>query len=102
MFRFSAVQIRTRLRRMTRPAFMGTLRRTSPLSDDWGFDRGTPVDRYYVESFLAEHRKDIVGKTLEVKSSGYARRYGTAVTQYDVVDIDSSNKEATLIADLSA
>ena len=28
----------------------GDLRRTSPVSNDWGFDRGLPVDRYYIES----------------------------------------------------
>jgi len=81
---------------------LGLFRRTSPLSDDWGWDRGTPVDRYYIESFLEEYRQDIVGRILEVKDSGYTRQYGTAVTQSDVLDIDSSNKEATLIADLSA
>ena len=25
------------------------------LSPDFGFDRGTPVDRYYIEAFLAAH-----------------------------------------------
>src|ERR1700676_3198928 len=95
-------KIRLWLSRITRPAMLGALRRTSPLSNNWGFERGTPVDRYYIESFLAEYRQDIVGRVLEVKDPGYTRQYGTAVTQSDVLDIDSSNKEATLIADLSA
>ena len=77
------------------------LRRTSPLSAVWGFDRGTPVDRYYIESFLEAHRKDISGHTLEVADSGYTHRFGTGVTRAHVLDIDASNKEATLIADLS-
>src|SRR5215218_7850047 len=28
-------------------------RHVTPVSREWGFDRGTPVDRYYVECFLA-------------------------------------------------
>jgi len=31
------------LRRLTRPAWLGTIRRTTPLSAVYGFDRGTPV-----------------------------------------------------------
>jgi SAM-dependent methyltransferase len=92
---------RQRLARLFRPAWLGTLRRTSPLSDAWGYDRGTPVDRYYIECFLSEHRHDIHGHVLEVKDSGYVDRYGSAIAQRDVLDIDASNPHATIIADLS-
>ena len=51
--------LRHRLRRVTRPAFLGTLRSSGPLSDNFGFDRGTPVDRYYIERFLYDNRADI-------------------------------------------
>ena len=50
---------RKRLRRLVRPAWLGTIRRTTPLSERHGYDRGTPVDRYYIERFLEEHRRDI-------------------------------------------
>ena len=33
----------------------GDLRRTDPVSRDWGYDRGTPIDRRYIEEFLAAH-----------------------------------------------
>ena len=72
-----------------------------PLSDSWGFDRGTPVDRYYIEGFLERHASDIRGRTLEVKSSAYARRFGRAVESYDVIDIDATNADATIVADLT-
>lgn len=91
-----------RLRRWLRPAFLGTLRRTRPLSDHWGFDRGTPIDRYYIERFLDRHRADIRGRILEVKDSGYSRRFGNGVEVYDVVDIDAGNPDTTIIADLTA
>jgi SAM-dependent methyltransferase len=93
---------RHRLRRILRPAFLGIARRTTPLSRHWGFDRGTPVDRYYIERFLQLHAVDIRGHVLEVKDRGYMDRFGTAVTQRDVLDIDSSNQHATIVADLTA
>jgi SAM-dependent methyltransferase len=94
--------LRQSLRRVTRPAMPHIFRRASPLSAQWGFDRGKPVDRYYIEGFLEGYRQDIAGRTLEVADSLYTNQYGSGVTEADVLDIDSSNKEATLIADLSA
>jgi methyltransferase family protein len=90
------------LRRVRRPIRLGSLGRMHPVSGNWGFDRGTPVDRCYVEAFLEEHRSDIAGRVLEVRDSGYTRRYGTNVLQADVLDIDASSPRATIIADLSA
>ena len=95
-------QRRYLIQRLRRPAWLGTLRRTAPLSDSWGYDRGTPVDRYYIERFLEEHRQDIHGRVLEVKDSGYTDRYGVGVERLDVLDIDPSNPRATIIADLTA
>jgi SAM-dependent methyltransferase len=88
-------------RRLLRPAWPALLRRTRPLSDFWGFDRGTPVDRCYIEAFLAEHRADVRGRVLEVQDSGYTERYGCGVEGRDVLDIDASNPQATIVADLS-
>ena len=74
---------------------------TAPLSGEWGFDRGTPIDRYYIERFLAEHAADIRGRVLEVKNADYTRRFGRGVTHSDVLDISKDNPLATLVADLS-
>lgn len=93
---------RQRLNRLRRPAWLGTIRRTSPLSDHSGSDRGTPVDRYYIDRFLREHRETIHGCVLEVRDAGYTRRFGTAVSRSDVLDIDDRNPDATIVADLAA
>lgn len=90
-----------RRRRLRRPAFLGSLRRTTPLGEHWGWDRGLPIDRYYIERFLAEHRADIRGRVLEVKDDDYTRRFGTTVEQRDVLDIDPGNAYATVVADLA-
>src|SRR6266508_1565007 len=95
-------RLRKRLRRLTRPAWFGTLRRTTPLSANYGYDRGTPVDRYYIDQFLENHRADIRGRLLEVKDSGYTNRYGHLVTAQDVLDINPANPHATIISDLAA
>ena len=84
-----------------RPGWLGLPRRTKPLSYQWGADRGTPVDRYYIERFLAEHAVDIRGRVLEIAEDSYTRRFGSAVQQVDVLDIDRGNPRATLLADLS-
>jgi SAM-dependent methyltransferase len=86
---------------MTRPAWLGSIRRTTPLSPIWGHDRGTPVDRYYIEQFLDQNRQDIRGRVLEIKDSSYTDRFGAGVERADVLDIDARNPRATIVADLS-
>jgi SAM-dependent methyltransferase len=93
---------RRRLLRLRRPARLGTLRRTTPLSDHYGRDRGTPVDRYYIEQFLAAERARITGRVLEVLNHEYTERFGTALERSDVLDVDPSNADATIVADLQA
>ena len=94
-------RLRQRVRRLVRPARLGALRRTQPLSDDFGFDRGTPVDRYYIERFVARHRADVRGRVLEVKEPMYTKQLGTDVQRSDVLDLDASNPRATFVADLA-
>jgi SAM-dependent methyltransferase len=77
-----------------------SLRRTRPVSDDWGFDRGTPIDRFYFDDFLGAHRADVRGDVLEIKSSEYTRRFGGEGVTEHVLDLDAANEHATLIADL--
>jgi SAM-dependent methyltransferase len=93
---------RAQLRRLARPAYLGALRRTQPLSQRYGYDRGQPVDRYYIEAFLAGHAADVRGRGLEIKSPGYLRRYDSGLARCDALDIDPANPQATIIADLSA
>jgi SAM-dependent methyltransferase len=79
----------------------GNLRRLRPFSDRYGFDRGLPVDRFYIETFLERNRRAVRGRVLEVKDAAYTRRFGGAsVTESDILDIDPDNPDATLVADL--
>lgn len=80
----------------------GTFRRLNPISRSWGFDRGTPIDRYYIESFLDHNSGRILGRVLEIKDRNYTLQFGgDRVVQSDVLDIDPANSEATYIADIT-
>ncbi|MDD5284662.1 MAG: methyltransferase domain-containing protein [Desulfuromonadaceae bacterium] len=57
------------------PVQFGDLTRASPVSSCFGFDRGTPVDRYYIENFFREQGGLISGKVLEVGDSSYSRKF---------------------------
>jgi SAM-dependent methyltransferase len=80
----------------------GSLRRTTPLSRSWGYDRGTPIDRLYIEEFLTKHAGDVRGSCLEVLNAEYSHRFGGSdITSSDVLDINSANPLATIFADLN-
>ena len=80
----------------------GSLRRLEPVSREFGFDRGLPVDRYYIEAFLGRHAADVRGRVLEVGDDAYTRRFGDGrVTRRDVLHVDAGNPQATIVADLA-
>jgi SAM-dependent methyltransferase len=82
---------------------LGSLRRLAPLSTRYGYDRGLPVDRHYIEAFLAAHARDLRGRTLEVGDDSYTRRFGgSRVERRDVLHVDPDAAGATLVADLAA
>lgn len=93
--------IRRQLRRTLRPTWLGSLRRTTPISTEWGYDRGRPVDRYYIERFIRSHSADLRGRALEVKEPLYTERYGEGITAIDVLDKDDRNTRATIVTDLA-
>ncbi len=84
-------------------AQFGSLRRVKPLSRQFGFDRGLPVDRYYIEDFLSQHATDICGHVLEVRDNTYTKRYGgNRVTESDIISISREDGMPTIVADLTA
>jgi SAM-dependent methyltransferase len=80
----------------------GSLRRTNPISEHWGLERGLPVDRYYIEQFLSAHALDIGGRVLEVADNVYTRQFGgQRVIQSDILHIEEGNPKATIVGDLA-
>lgn len=80
----------------------GSLRRLSPISLKWGFDRGLPVDRHYIARFMAEHADRITGHVLEIGDNYYTRCFGSGVTRSDILHVEPGNQYATIIADLTS
>jgi SAM-dependent methyltransferase len=100
----------------------GSLRRLTPIDRAFGFDRGLPIDRYYIESFLARCSGaqqygvgDIRGHVLEIGDDWYTRKFGTlanpegegggeatpgSVEKVDVLHVGAQNPKATIVADL--
>jgi len=80
----------------------GDLRRVEPISREFGFDRGLPVDRHYIERFLSAHSSDIRGRVLEIGDNIYTRKFGrVGVTRSDVLHVKDGNLNATIVADLT-
>lgn len=98
----------------------GSLRRLRPIDDDFGFSRGKPIDRYYLERFLAAHGSkpgytlgDIHGSVLEIGEDKYTRRFGMVwegkpeeapsgyVTESHILHGDASNPGA-IVGDLAS
>jgi SAM-dependent methyltransferase len=74
-----------------------------PVSRTFGFERGKPIDRWYIERFLAGHAADVRGRVLEVAEPTYTRWYGgEAVTSSDVLHRTGAGvAEATVVGDLT-
>ena len=79
---------------------LGDLRRTTPFST-WGASRGGSIARVYIAEFLERHADDIRGRALEIAGDEYIRKYGTGVTQVDVLDVLPDNPKATIVADIA-
>lgn len=72
------------------------------MSRQFGFDRGTPICRYYIANFLRCHAQDIRGRVLEVADANYTHQFGgTRVIQSDVLHVTADNPNATIIGNLA-
>ena len=75
--------------------------RIMPISRFFGLDRGTPIDRYYIEKFLAKQASHIKGRVLEVANNHYSKRYGAdRVTHFEIL-YQTADSKATIVGDLT-
>lgn len=80
---------------------MGDLNRATPVARHFGFGRGTPVDRFYIERFLSRWAADIRGRVLEVGDDSYSRRFGSDITGQEVLTLHR-RASTTIAGDLAA
>ena len=88
-------------RRRRRPPRLGDLQRVTPIDSNWGFERGTPIDRVYVEQFVAANAADIRGRVLEIAAPDYTTRFGRGVERVDILMATEGNPQATIVGDLT-
>lgn len=75
--------------------------RLKPISRNFGIDRGVPIDRYYIDKFLAQHQDKIRGTVMELADSTYTRQFGgDRVTQPMVMHV-KEGFGADIVCDLS-
>lgn len=77
------------------------LRSTEPVSGIFGLDRGTPIDRYYIEQFLNENRALIHGDVLEISENAYSKKFGSDVKNFEILHFTGDNPQATIVGDLT-
>ncbi len=80
----------------------GILRRPMPLHREFGWARGLPIDRHYIEGFLDRHRADIRGEVLEAAiAPNYTQRFGdNRVTGSHILYPVAGKPGATLVGNL--
>jgi len=78
----------------------GDLRRTEPVSRDYGYSRGRPIDRYYIENFLEAQGDQITGQVLEIGERTYTEMFGKNVAQSDMLHVNGL-EGATYVDDLT-
>jgi Methyltransferase domain len=91
----------TRRPRVGRVDF-GDLRRPKPISAEWGFDRGMPIDRFYIDRFLSSESQVVRGRVLEVGSPELTHRHGGGrVTRSDVLHVADARPPVTIVGNLA-
>lgn len=95
------------LNRHRRPLVFGDTARTAPVSSAFGWERGLPIDRYYVQKFLSGHRAVLTGVGLEIAEPKYLVMYGDRLSQRQVLVPEASIArtgpavDGVIVADLS-
>lgn len=74
---------------------------TEPVSRQFGTERGTPIDRYYIEKFLHEHEAYIYGDVLEIEDNSYTKQFGwDRVHRSIIMDVNSRDSRVTFNGNL--
>jgi surface carbohydrate biosynthesis protein/FkbM family methyltransferase len=76
------------------------LKALQPISKKFGFDRGKPIDRIFIEQFLKQKSGLIRGRVLEIADNTYTKTFGSAVECSDVLNVQAASG-ATIIGDLA-
>ena len=80
---------------------LGRKNRFKPFSRAFGSERGRPIDRYYIDRFIAAESAAIAGRVLEFGDNRYTRTFGRGVVRSDVLCPKPLDAGITIVADLA-
>ena len=63
-----------------------------PISEVFGMDRGTPIDRFYISKFFNKYKYLLQGRVLEVGGDHYIEEFGKEISSYVVIRGENSNR----------
>lgn len=93
-------ELKKKVRRLVHP-FRGIDATTvRPFEPDFGFHRGKPIDRHYIDLFLGERASLIRGNVAEISEPTYAKKFGCGVEEIYILGKDGSSGHHTLNVDL--
>ncbi len=73
----------------------------APVSRVFGMDRGQPIDRHYISSFIRANRDCIRGVALEIAEPRYADQYRHELEKIEILHVSKDARGATIIGDLA-
>ena len=59
-----------------------------PLSRRFGLERGTAIDRFYIEEFLAGYRENIRGTVMEIAEDRYMRMFRENISESKILHVN--------------
>lgn len=89
------------LNRLIRKANWHNLRSLTPLSKVFAFDRGTPIDRVYIEHFLESNKHCIKGTLCEIGENSYSQKFANDGASFEILHYTHDNPNATIVGDLT-
>ena len=80
----------------------GDFRKTKPISNVFGYDRGQSINRYFINKFLEKNVNEIKGTVLEFGDDRYIKKYGKGkISRGDVISPETSDIKADIICDIT-
>jgi hypothetical protein len=77
------------------------LRRLKSILRVFGFKRGTPINRIYLELFLNFIKQYIQGVTCEIAEDIYSEKYVSNVEAYEIFYYTNNNPKVTIVGILT-
>lgn len=89
-----------KIRCKLKPVKWKNLRNLTPISPVFGLDRGTPIDRVYIDDFIKKNKHLVTGRVCEIAERIYSERYGGDIEKIDILNY-VANENASIVGDLT-